>query len=261
MLYQISRNGQMYGPYTLEDLRRYLASGNVLPTDLAKSETMSEWLPVAQILANPGRVEASIPAPAATGQQAATPATDWTPAAANPGPFAGAPAQPAPAYATTLTDGTYPEPPNLHWALVLLFSLLTCSLFMFVWNLIIASWLKRVQPNATSLFYYIGAAALVIVQVVVGVPYGMHHAVSPGMHLHTGNSISSLLGIAAWVVRLIARFSQRASLEEHFNGPEPIGLRLSGIMTFFFGGLYFQYHLNRISQMKIAARYGAIRPY
>ena len=27
MPYQVSRNGQMYGPYTLEDLQRYVASG------------------------------------------------------------------------------------------------------------------------------------------------------------------------------------------------------------------------------------------
>jgi hypothetical protein len=26
-------------------------------------------------------------------------------------------------------------------------------------------------------------------------------------------------------------------------------------MTFFFGGLYFQYHLSRINQIKLAARY------
>ena len=38
MTYQVLRNGQMYGPYTLEDLQRYVASGNVLPTDMAKSE-------------------------------------------------------------------------------------------------------------------------------------------------------------------------------------------------------------------------------
>ncbi len=41
MHYQISRNGQMYGPYTLEDLQRYLASGNILPTDMAKTEAMT----------------------------------------------------------------------------------------------------------------------------------------------------------------------------------------------------------------------------
>ncbi len=49
MPYQVSRNGQMYGPYTLEDLQRYIASGHVLYTDMAKSEDMSEWLPVSQI--------------------------------------------------------------------------------------------------------------------------------------------------------------------------------------------------------------------
>ena len=54
MTYQVSRNGQMYGPYTLEDLQRYVASGNVLLTDMAKSEEMPDWLPVAQILGTAG---------------------------------------------------------------------------------------------------------------------------------------------------------------------------------------------------------------
>ena len=50
MLYHVKRNDENYGPYTLEDLQRYVASGNVLPTDLAKSEGMTEWVPVAQVL-------------------------------------------------------------------------------------------------------------------------------------------------------------------------------------------------------------------
>ena len=54
---------------------------------------------------------------------------------------------------------------------------------------------------------------------------------------------------------------QRAALEEHFNGPEPVGLQLNPVMTFFFGGLYFQYHLNRINALKQAARYGAGRAF
>ena len=273
MHYQISRNGQLYGPYTLEDLERYLASGNVLPTDLAKSEEMPDWIPVSQLLANRGSSPSGAAAGAAPGNpssaSAAAAATGYTASPnasgtyANPGPYASQvpytnPAFPEPGFQPgTLAASPYPDAPNLHWALVLLFSFLTCSLFMFIWNLVIAAWLKRVQPNATSLFFYIGAALLFLVQMIIGVPYSLHHAASPGIHMHTGNAISSLFGIAVWVVRLIARFSQRASLEEHFNGPEPIGLRLSGVMTFFFGGLYFQYHLNRINQVKLAARYGA----
>ena len=60
MHYTISRNGQTYGPYTLEDLQRYVASGNVLPTDMAKSEDMVDWVPVSQLLSpNPTAVQPS----------------------------------------------------------------------------------------------------------------------------------------------------------------------------------------------------------
>ena len=71
---------------------------------------------------------------------------------------------------------------------------------------------------------------------------------------------TGIIAIATWVVRLIARFSLRDTLEEHYNTVEPLGLRLSAVMTFFFGGIYFQYKLNRINEVKIALRYqGAIR--
>src|SRR6266851_5413868 len=64
MPYHVSRNGQTYGPYTLEDLQRYVASGNVLLTDLAKSEEMPDWLPVAQILGVPsGTPSPDLPIP------------------------------------------------------------------------------------------------------------------------------------------------------------------------------------------------------
>ena len=244
MHYQVSRNGQMYGPYTLEDLQRYVASGNILPTDLAKSEEMAEWVPVSAILS----AQAAAPVSDAFG---AAPA--WSDASqATYMPATNAPVG-------TLANSPYPDAPNLHWGLVLLFSLLTCSLFMWVWNLIVAAWLKRVQPNATSLLYYAGALILLVLQILVGVPYGMHRAMEPGLHTHYGNPVGSLIALCVWVVRLIARFSQRASLEEHFNAPEPVGLQLNPVLVFFFGGIYFQYKLNEINAMKQAARYGAGR--
>jgi hypothetical protein len=52
-----------------------------------------------------------------------------------------------------------------------------------------------------------------------------------------------------------------ASLEEHFNGPEPIGLRLNPLLVFLFGGIYFQYQFNRINALKQAARYGVGRVF
>ena len=250
MHYQVSRNGQTYGPYTLEDLQRYVASGNVLPTDLAKSEEMPEWIPVSQLLDS----QAS---PAAEPAQFASPSYSNPAPAYNP--VGGA--YPGPATPAALAASPYPDAPNLHWGLVLLFDILTCSLFMVVWNLIVAAWLKRVQPNATSLYFYLGALVLSILQIAVSIPSSIHLAMmGPGVH-HAWNPVGSSIGVLTWIVRLIARFMQRAALEEHFNGPEPVGLQLNPVMTFFFGGLYFQYHLNRINALKQAARYGAGRAF
>jgi hypothetical protein len=227
MKYHVSRNGQVYGPYTIEDLQRYVASGNVLPTDLAKSEEMAEWVPVAQILGI---------APAAQ------------PAYQNPL---------APAYPAS-NVALYPDAPNLHWGLVLLFAFFTCTLFMWVWNLVVATWLKRVQPNSRAIFYYATATVLVFVQIIVGT-HTRVQIFEPGTHwwvtYYTAHPLRNVLSIVVWVVRLLARFTMRSELEQHFNGPEPVGLSLSGVMTFFFGGLYFQYHLTRINELKRMARY------
>ncbi len=232
MLYHVSRNGQTYGPYTLEDLQRYVASGNVLPTDLARSESMSEWLPVAQILG------------------AGTPAFGQPPAAppAAYGPYAG--------YPGTNASG-FPDPPNLHWALLLLIEVFTCSLFRFVWNLVIAHWVKRVQPQSKAYIYYWLAVAFLVLEMGTQ-SHGNAHF-HPGMHMYWQNygfhPWNGLIALGGFVVRLIARFTMRAELEQHYNGPEPVGLQLSPVMTFFFGGLYFQYHLNRINEMKRMAAY------
>ncbi len=262
MTYQISRSGQIYGPYTLDDLKRYLASGNVLLTDLAKSEEMPDWLPVSQILiqtvspgnAVPGTPPYVPPQPEAAGYQPVGGASSgYVP------PYSAAYASPQTTAA--LATSPYQDPPSLHWALVLLFAVFTCGVFMLIWNIIVSAWLKRVQANSTALLYWI-AAAICIVLITLTPGAAVHYAFRPGIHAHSGgNAFGSLLFIVYWVLKLVARFMEQASLEEHFNGPEPIGLRLNPVMTFFFGGLYFQYHLTRIAAMKQAARLGPTAPY
>jgi hypothetical protein len=226
MTYQVSRNGQMYGPYALEDLKRYVASGNILPTDLAKSEEMSDWLPVSQILGTSSAPQAAYAAPTAYAAPSLIPQ------------------QP--------TGVAYPDPPNLNWILELLLGFVTCTLFVMVWNLVIASWANRVEPASKALMYYIIATALIVLNFggSWGVMISIAHHNQPHQHF-----LGSIIGIAAWVMRLIARFTLRDTLERHYNGPEPLGLRLDAVMTFFFGGIYFQYKLNEINQLKQAARY------
>ena len=67
---------------------------------------------------------------------------------------------------------------------------------------------------------------------------------------HSDRGLGSILMLAGLVCYTVARFRIRKILFTHYNSVEPIGLRLSDVMTFFFGTMYFQYHLSRIAQWK-----------
>ena len=242
MLYHVTRNGQTYGPYTLEDLQRYVASGNVLPSDLARGEDMSEWIPVAQLLSSAGAGTGSTPPPAAP---------PFTPAYGTPAP--GLPG--APMYDTALAG--YNDPPNLSWGLLLVISIFTCTLFMYVWNIVLAAWMKRVFPRSTALYIYIAVAVLLFAQMLTGAR--VHVDMGNLWSYYYSHPLRNMIGVVLWVTKLIARFIFRSNLEEYYNTVEPIGLQLSPVMTFFFGGIYFQYHLNRINELKRLGRYrGAV---
>jgi hypothetical protein len=226
MLYHVSRNGQNYGPYTLEDLQKYVSSGNVLPTDLAKSDEMPDWVPVSQVLGM------AMP------------------------PVAPAPLSPfgAPSSDYAQTAGLYPDPPNLHWALVLLIGVFTCGIFTIVWIFVQAAWVRKVDPNSKAMLLYIIAFVLDAFNIVAQFSMKASQlAGSGGAGLGAGFSL--LVSLAVVVLIIVANFSMRDSIEAHYNGPEPIGLSLSGVMTFFFSIYYFQYHFTRINEMKRATQF------
>lgn len=228
MPYHVTREGQTYGPYSLEDLRRYVASGNVLLSDLAKSDDAAEWVPVAQVLG-----------------------TSAPPPASPPPVYPAAPVNPYGAPAVS----PYPDPPNLHWALVLVISICTCGVFSIIWDFVQVLWMKRVQPQTKALQYFI---CYVVASVLNGgLSAGVSASIVAGQTPHR-HPLSWVLGIATFVLIILYRFSMKNSLEQHYNTAEPLGLRLGPVMTFFFGGLYFQYHFNRINEIKQAARYRGV---
>jgi hypothetical protein len=203
MNYMLMRNGQQYGPYTLADLQRYVAAGNILASDLVKSEGMEEWVPLSQVIGN-------IPVPVA-------PVPQWTPPPVSP----------------------YPPPPGLHWGIVLALDIVTCGLFGWAWIVVQAVWLRKVQPESKGFIYVVSSIGLFM---AAGVMNASHQIVEAG----------GIINLAAIVVWLIGIFSMKNSIEEHFNSAEPIGLQLSGVMTFFFNMIYFQYHFTEIAQAKRA---------
>ena len=63
-------------------------------------------------------------------------------------------------------------------------------------------------------------------------------------------AISLPLSLGASLCAIVAMFKIRSSLLQYYNTVEPIQLRLSPVMTFFFSVFYFQHHFTRIATWK-----------
>jgi hypothetical protein len=207
MNYFIKRDLSEFGPYTLSELQRYVASGNVLLTDQCRSEGMNEWIPVSQVIGN-------IPVPATA-----------------PAPTA--------ASAAAAAAALYPAPPSLHWAVVLLLSVVTCGIFLWVWAIVEANWVRKVQPSSKGMVLWSFAILLSLVNGILS-----------ALPDNAGKGFEALARLAGAILWIAGSFSMKNSIEEHYNSAEPMGLQLSGVMTFFFNVFYFQYHFTQINETR-----------
>jgi hypothetical protein len=225
MNYYISRDGQTFGPYTLAEVQRYVADGNILLTDLAHSEGMASWVPVQQILGNiPVQQPSPVPATPNYGQ---VPVYQQSPMGVAPQAIAG---------------GSGPLPPDLHWAIVLVLGIF-CSIFMLIWMFVEAGFVKKIRPTSNCmLFYGLGCGGVVLGYIVI--------IAAASTKEDSLMALGGLIVLAASVLFIVGHFSMKNALEEYYNSVEPLNLHLSGVMTFFFNIIYFQYHLNRIRQYK-----------
>ncbi len=245
MKYYISRAGQQYGPYSLEDLRNMQAQGQVDVNDLAWAEGMAAWTPLSQVLGSaPAPVPQYAQPPLQQPQYAATapaPAPAYTPPAYNPG------------YAPQAA-ASGPMPPNMNWVLVLVLCVVT-GIFGVVWTFIELGFVKKIDPASTAMKKYV----IALVTIPVGLILFFMLFFGGGM---AGSREMAALGLLclfaayalATVFAILSIFSMRRSIETYYNTVEPIGLRLSPIMTFFFNVIYFQYHFDRINNWKTTGR-------
>jgi len=233
MKYYIQRQLNEYGPYTLADLQRYVAQGSIQLADLTRSEGMTEWTPVSQVIGN-------IPIPLAAGAAAGAYAGGTVyggSGAVYDGSTAGFGVQALP------MQGNPIVPPDFHWGLVLLIGVFTCGLFFSVWMIVEAVFVRKIKPDSKGLmFVIIGVAG----SYLGGFANGFISAIN-----HTNpQPLGHLITIVFAIIFLVAAFQMRSDLEEHYNTMEPINLQLSGVMTFFFAIFYFQHHFSRIAQWK-----------
>jgi hypothetical protein len=237
MKYKIQRGINEYGPYTLADLQRYVAQGNILLTDLARSEGMTEWVPVSQVI---GDIPVPVPTPAAGGT-----VYSGTPA----GTVYGGTSAYGTAVAPAMAVG--PVPPDLHWALVLLFVVLSCGLFGYAWVIVEAVFIRKIKTQSKGVVLMIIAIGGIFGgQFMNGFMKGFNHGVTdPLMSL-----VFSLIVLASAVLYIVGVFIMRSDLEDYYNTTENINLRLSGVgsalLTLFFAVYYFQWHFSRIAKWK-----------
>src|SRR5258708_38057953 len=138
MNYFIKRELNEYGPYSLSDLQKYVASGNILLTDLCRSEGLTDWVPVSQVIGN-------IPVPAAP-----QPAAPQPGAGTVYGGSGGAPAYGAQAGYAAPGGQQYPPPPSLPWGIGLLPTFLACGIFSMVWLVVAGRGVNESKPAGKS---------------------------------------------------------------------------------------------------------------
>jgi len=214
MNYFVIRGGQEFGPYSVADLQRYVAQGNVAMTDQARSEAIMEPVTVQQIV---GNIQVQ-PAPAT--QQSYGQLPGYIP----PG--------------TMPVSQSTPLPPPLHWGILLALVIVTFGLFSCVWMFVQAYYVRKITRETKPLIFYgIGMGLIFFSGVISGA---------------TGeNTQSGLFNLGGLVLIVTGHFALRSALEEYYTQVENIGLNLSGGMTFFFNTIYFQYHLNEIRRWKL----------
>ncbi len=256
MNYHVARGGQTYGPYSEETIRKYLSEGSIQAADMARTDAMPNWVPLGQLL---GGLQMAAQAPVSAPPPQAYAAPVFIP------PGSPQPQQYRPAGGVV--------PPSMHWAIVLVLGVIT-GIFVIIWLFVQANFVKTIDPSSRAIrdlaisviIHFAGWIAFIMLLVVGGVSSGLG-GMSSGDASHIGAALIGAIGLAflvliavsviAFIFAIKGIFGMRTSIERYYNTTEPINLRLSQVMTFFFSVFYFQYHFTRIADWK---RSGVLQP-
>jgi hypothetical protein len=126
----------------------------------------------------------------------------------------------------------------------------SCGLFTQAWLIVESAFVRKVKPESKGMIMVIISVASFFLG---GFVNGFINATSHG----EGVPVGTLFTLAGLVLYIIGIFQMKSDLEDYYNTVEPINLRLSGVMTFFFSVYYFQYHFSRIAQWK---KTGVLQP-
>jgi hypothetical protein len=129
-----------------------------------------------------------------------------------------------------------PPPPRLHWILVLVLSVVTLGFFADIWFIVQAVWVKKFDEESKALPLYVGGFVLSLFAEVLP-------------KLGAATPLTAVFWVAAIALDLFGSFNLRDSLAFYLSNLEGRPRYLNGMMTIFFGPIYFQYHMDRVRSM------------
>lgn len=139
---------------------------------------------------------------------------------------------------------TFPKPPRLHWAWVLVLSIVTFLVFWAVWMVVQARWVKRATGNARP-FAWTMAYLVFLVGILIVTFVGTFYFIFTGhmsVYAVFMQKLSSLNRVVGFLLYIASVYMLKSALES-----QPIRIPLHGLATLFFGPVYFQYYLRKYS--------------
>ena len=131
-----------------------------------------------------------------------------------------------------------PNPPRLQWGFVLLLSIITLGFFGQIWLVVQSVWVRKVFGKSKALPWAIVYVSVLPVFFLCAVLLGVYGGAAKQNVAPVLALLTTFVRIALFVLWICTTFLLRGELEA-----EPLHIPLGGGMTFFFGPVYFQYHL------------------
>lgn len=126
-----------------------------------------------------------------------------------------------------------PPPPRLHWTLVLLLAIVTLGLFLDIWLIVQALWVRKQDPQNRAL-------QLCILSIVVSIVAEILNAV------HASVQLTAIVFIISIVLALIPTFAVRDVLAAYLTKATGRRAYLGSFLTLILGPIYLQYHMNKV---------------
>ena len=150
-------------------------------------------------------------------------------------------------YPAQANDRQTPQPPTLHWAIVLVLDLVTFTLFGYYWAFRQASFVRKIDstnPQSKR------ATMQVLVSLALALFAGLMNAMNT-MTISRGgvgtdlSTVMNMVHLFQFALFTVASVVVRNALVARF------GVKMNLALTIFFNIFYVQYHLTRIAKLQL----------